>query len=440
MFVFFISEYDSLPEIKQIKRCLEQVAKLGDRIGAPLSEVDDGIAKEIARLSYAMFCYHKKSLKTFTVQGNNRLRNMRIAEDDDGFIDADQFILLNTFINNLEAFAELVSQSYILASPRTTIVTERLFCSLILSRYTDEQHPVFFFNRNGAFYVFDDEPTDVDLTNYITDYFSISVVPELFESLRETLQTDSSFVERQIAVSGFFSKNQKKRYKYDFISGAITFLDFLAWKGLWQSQGEKNPLEDVSGLIDEFRNKLDDLSQVVYTGAKGIKLSKLISISDTIAIFTPKVTTVDECRLIELHAELSRFILERCAKRKYPIRGAISFGDYSILSNIMIGPGIDECASWHETGNWIGVHLTPSAQIYWNDKDKHDSEYIYRYKVPVKSGLECEYCVKWEITRTEYKELSLNTKALLPEIASKYTNTFKFLEATAWEDGDNGKK
>jgi hypothetical protein len=238
----------------------------------------------------------------------------------------------------------------------------------------------------------------------------------------------------QLYVSNVFDDNHKDSYEYGLISGAITFFDFLAWKGLWQSKNENDTLRDVSRLIDEFRAELNKMSQDLYIGATGIKLSKLISISDTIAIFTPKVTNVNECQLLQLHAKLSRIILEKCSKMKFPIRGAIAYGDYSILDNIMIGPGIDECASWHETGNWIGVNLTPTAQIYWNERDKKTTNDICCYKTPLKNGLSCEYCVKWNINRNEFKELSLNTKALLPEIASKYMNTYKFLNETAWED------
>jgi hypothetical protein len=436
---FFFYEYDELPDVERAKKCIEQIARLGERAGAPLNVVASDLAKEMNQLSFSMFCVQKQKKKTFTVCNNSKLRKMRINEDYGTLVEEDSLLLQDFLYNNIEAFAQLVAISYIKKPQRASSVDERLFFASIYSLYTDEQVPVYFYNSDGVFFIFEDKPTKITLKDYVTDYFSSTIADEINNLEEKTLSMNLTFIEMQRIVTKVFDDIREENHEHEFISGAITFLDFLAWKGLWQAKKGKDTLNEVSSLIDNFKNELDIMSQSLYTGAKGIRLSKLISISDTIAIFTPKVTSVSVCQLLELHVNLSKMILEKCAKEKYPIRGAISFGEYSVLNNIMIGPGIDECAGWHETGNWIGVHLTPTAQIHLDSQDRKKIDNICKYSIPLRSGLDCEYCVKWVITRDEFKDLSLNTKALLPEISCKYTNTYKFLKKTAWGDEDDGK-
>lgn len=111
------------------------------------------------------------------------------------------------------------------------------------------------------------------------------------------------------------------------------------------------------------------------------------------------------------------------------------------MQNVMIGPGIDECASWHETGNWIGVHLTPTAQINWDMFATSDDVICKNDHIPLKPGLKAHYCVKWHISREAFNSLAFKNRALLPEIANKYTNTQEFLQKYSWkEDMPYGKE
>lgn len=424
------------------------MATLGDQAGASIRDVDKELASKMSWLSYDMFCIQKQKKKSFTVCHDIRLRKMKITEDADGLADEDN-LYLEDFLNigslSLEAFSELAAISYLKPSKKSLTDTERLLYASVFSRYSDEEYPVFFFVRDRVAYIFHDKTTSIRLTDYLKDYFTTSDISEIEMLTHELSVPGSSFFRMQKTASITFQRiNENTRHKYDFINGAITFLDFLGWKGRWQSQDGNSPentLSAVSSMIRAFRDKLNVLSQELYTQAEGIQLSRLISISDTIAIFTPKVSTVNECKLLELHAKLSRFILEQCAKNKFPIRGTITYGEYGLLDNIMQGPGIDECASWYETGDWIGVHFTPTAQIYWNTSATINTDVICNnYNVPLKSSLKGVYCVKWEITESVYNELALNTKALLPEIARKYMNTYDFLRNTIWKGADsNGK-
>ena len=147
--------------------------------------------------------------------------------------------------------------------------------------------------------------------------------------------------------------------------------------------------------------------------------------------------------LLELHAKITQYILETSIKRQYPIRGAISYGEYSFLNNIMIGPGIDECASWYERGDWIGVHLTPAAQFILNQNrnKKSNSVIIAQDKIPLKSGTPpINFCIKWSIDEFDFHKLAEKTRALLPEVANKYINTYNFLEKNCWKGGGGDGK
>lgn len=82
-------------------------------------------------------------------------------------------------------------------------------------------------------------------------------------------------------------------------------------------------------MINEFRNQLNILDDT--------NISKLISISDTIAIFTPKSYNRSEVEIIDIHATISKYILEKSCENGYPIRGAICYGKYNIKHNVMVG-------------------------------------------------------------------------------------------------------
>lgn len=367
---------------------------------------------------------------------------MRILEDDDGFPENDSLFIIGFLHDNLlDAFAELVAYSYL---PKTTTgQPSRLFTAEVQSRYSGKKHFVYFANSGDNVFIFDDALTKSDFPKYIANYFSAS--SEHNDSISQVCQiaiSNKSFALKQKEIFKNISDfNTMIVEKHDFIHGAITFLDFLAWKGLWQSQDGQKSLNDVSGLIEDFRSELNRLSQSYFSEAKNLQLSSLISISDTIAVFTPKTNSAKVCDLLEIHARFSQYVLEHCCEKKYAIRGAITYGEYSVMQNVMIGPGIDECASWHETGNWIGVHLTPTAQINWDMFATSDDVICKNDHIPLKPGLKAHYCVKWHISREAFNSLAFKNRALLPEIANKYTNTQEFLQKYSWkEDMPYGKE
>ena len=434
-----------MTDLEKTKECIKRIANLGDKIGAPLSETDSKLSEDIVRLSVSMFAKKKEKAKSFTVLGDKELAKMKIDEDTGTFSEKDIITIGNFFQNNLGAFSQLVVYSYLNKPVTQHNNDDLIFYASVYSRYSGESHDVFFVNNSGQYNVFDNGATDFKLVDYIGNYFGKNEATER-ELAELAHNTNMGFINAQREITKTFSRfSAQKQQDYHFISGAITFLDFLAWKGLWQSQEGSNTLKEVSELIEDFRNITKQYSERLFLNANNIPLSRLISISDTIAIFTPHISDISAVELLELHAKISRYILEKSVQKQYPIRGAISYGEYSFLNNIMIGPGIDECASWHERGDWIGVHFTPSAQFILNQMPNQNPDgtiMTQKKKIPLKSGTPpVDFCVKWSVDESDFHGLANKTKALLPEIAGKYLNTHNFLAENAWkEEKNDGKK
>ncbi len=210
--------------------------------------------------------------------------------------------------------------------------------------------------------------------------------------------------------------------------GAVTFLDVLGWKGKWRDN--KEAIDLLKGLIDFTKEQSEMIHESVtsspsrqeYEMLRGRMNTEILSISDTIVLFTegPALSTLD------IHGQICKKLLPESLKNELPLRGASAYGEFSRDGNIMIGPAIDEAASWHEATNWIGVHLTPSA--LYELKGEELSVWEKYDKIPFKrkiSGL--ERCINWELKEEDVYDIFNKMGPHVPEIAEKYLNTHKFL-------------
>ena len=206
--------------------------------------------------------------------------------------------------------------------------------------------------------------------------------------------------------------------------GAVTFLDVLGWKGIWERN--QFAISKLQNLVYEMQDKAQEIS-TKYMDDKSLrgksKPTEVLSISDTIAIFTSAPPEI----AIAIHAELCSWALSYSLEQELPLRGATSYGEYSIADNIMLGYAVDEAASWHETTDWIGVILTPSAKINLRNKLP---EFVIEYdKIPFKKSMRpLNLCVKWEFANEKILYDIIQKKGPhIPEIAPKYLNTLEFL-------------
>jgi hypothetical protein len=208
-------------------------------------------------------------------------------------------------------------------------------------------------------------------------------------------------------------------------NGAVTFLDVLGWKGIWQKNNAA--IESLHSLVNETVKKANEITDE-YIDSPELRgksnITSVLSISDTIAIFSSAPPEI----AIEIHAKICSWLLEYALSQEMPLRGAISYGEYSIKDNIMLGYAVDESASWHETIDWIGVILTPSAKF---QIDSHQIQNVVKYHhIPFKKTMKnLDLCIQWKYAdKEELKRIIQKKGPHIPEIASKYLNTLLFLE------------
>jgi hypothetical protein len=144
-------------------------------------------------------------------------------------------------------------------------------------------------------------------------------------------------------------------------SGVVTFLDVLGWKGVYARKPDA--IASLTRLIEGVRKRAESLQRGRLNQKVEVK-----SISDTIAIFT-FCSESEISAAIEVHGELCQWLIPESIESEIPVRGATTFGDFEIdEKSIFLGKAIDEAASWHELSDWIGVHLTPSAEYVFQPK------------------------------------------------------------------------
>ena len=234
--------------------------------------------------------------------------------------------------------------------------------------------------------------------------------------------------------------------------GAVTLLDILGWKGIWQRdenafENLKNLLSSIERTLIKVKNKevFEDDSQVTNIFSK--INTKILSISDTVAIYstgTPK-------EVISFHELIIPMYLCDFLEDGLLIRGATSYGNFAVEENILIGPAIDEVASWHSKSNLIGVFLTPSAlfsldidtSIKYPDYINTIKKKLIKIPIHIKDFGRYEtyyynWIKEWENMKHNIKDLKkifLKSIPITPDIAIKYQNTIK-----VYEDIKNGVK
>lgn len=212
-------------------------------------------------------------------------------------------------------------------------------------------------------------------------------------------------------------------------SGVVTFLDVLGWKGVYDRKPDA--IASLKLLIKGVRNE-------AYKRTRGRTMNpiEVRSISDTIGIFTYASGKNSEISdVIDIHGEICEWLIPHSINAEIPVRGAISFGEFQISDQIFVGKAVDEAASWHEQTDWIGVHLTPSAEFVYVDSSKSKS--WLPYTPPHKTRIDWKpHCVNWTSVWKEQGRGEEELKAkfrrmgpIVPEIAGKFANTLAFFGA-----------
>lgn len=208
------------------------------------------------------------------------------------------------------------------------------------------------------------------------------------------------------------------------ISGVVTFLDVLGWKGIYDRHDDAILALSrlIQGLIKEAEKKRGIIAREI----------EVKSISDTIVIFSYCFEDEIE-RAVEIHGQLCQWAIPQSIKSEIPVRGATAYGEFSIQDNIFIGKAIDEAAAWHEQADWIGVHLTPSAEFVFQGGSITSAWHPYIPPLKTKSNFEL-HAVNWKNSWIGGGVESIETLKnrfrkfgpIVPEISGKFFNTLAF--------------
>jgi len=222
-------------------------------------------------------------------------------------------------------------------------------------------------------------------------------------------------------------------------TGVITFLDVLGWKGIYAR--EKTPLKKMFRLIDDIRDA---------ASLFGSERHQVRSISDTIVLYS-KITDVSRATItstVGIHGHVCAKAIVTSIGENIPVRGATAVGEFEVDGNVYVGKAIDEAASWFESADWIGVHLTPSASFTVDGElllldDNHPLSPWANYEPPVKNMPRHHApCVAWvdawrksvpldQDPRQQLLLMFSEMGPITPDFAMKFVNTLKYFDDIA---------
>ena len=223
--------------------------------------------------------------------------------------------------------------------------------------------------------------------------------------------------------------------------GAVTVLDVVGWMGIWKNRDDA--LGELLNLTTMIKNDADLITNRIISEKSSVdadrgKTTEVKNISDTIIL----LTNLEPKLALEVQGLICQKAIALSIEKRIPLRGAVCYGRYKEEGSILIGPAVDEAASWHENAEWFGCFLTPSA-FFLNHHT--DMECWKKYPVPIKTGKAFETaCVDWvplfmlEYTDPEKKREMLCKKfidmgPIIPQISLKYTNTLDYFDACVSE-------
>lgn len=230
--------------------------------------------------------------------------------------------------------------------------------------------------------------------------------------------------------------------------GLVCILDALGTKGIWSREESGRYIGAVRNIHKHLADLKVNSDILVPSGT----VLEYISISDTIIItmaIDPKVSSINPVLLIPPFAQIIMGVFGICLEHNIFMRGAISFGKFIKDANVVIGPAVDDAASFHEKPDMIGVILTPSATLLaegalemlklTNRTQSNPS--IIKYRTPFKDGKYLDlFQVNWPPIRRESAirhtrihhladlKLLFGGNPIPEEAYSKYENTIRFYE------------
>lgn len=229
-------------------------------------------------------------------------------------------------------------------------------------------------------------------------------------------------------------------------TGYVLMLDVLGFKDFVSKDSGENFFSIWFVIRERLLSKKAELEEK----HKSLEID-VLCLSDTLIICVsmkgnPK--TDPRFLLILIPMLIDTFFIDMFESKIF-FRGAISFGNFrcDMNLNIAMGNALDEAYEWHETTDWIGIIMTPSANFAMEkilldtaDNDAILSEVrgrFVQYSIPFKIAniFLTRAFVWWNIPPEEKDKLkrlsnilgTLSSIMLSPSIVNKYQNTINFI-------------
>lgn len=272
---------------------------------------------------------------------------------------------------------------------------------------------------------------------------------EFLKKFKEFDSTLSSFYYTENS-SDFFQKKLKEIVDKEIGNNLVQNIGELRAKLNQMLMKEEYSLKENENFLEKCENEIRNkgtnfkmleisLKQILidyYTKIFDVELNVEL-ISDTFVIYSTSMNVYVERRL---HNELNKILISLCLKKGFLIRGATAYGEYYNKDSVFLGPAIDEAAMWHELGDEIGIYQTKTAELkkdngykWLNDnlelyEDKED-KIVTTHTIKLKPQYLDVLFIDWSEYEDDFNKIYVSQTPFLPEIASKYINSEKFLKA-----------
>lgn len=184
--------------------------------------------------------------------------------------------------------------------------------------------------------------------------------------------------------------------------GVICILDALGTKGVWNIQEPLAYLEKIK----EVHSMLEEL-KLYSLKLPSPYILDYITFSDTI-IISIHSEIIKSDLIIPIFTRMIDGCFTRCLEQGLLMRGAISYGDFIKSNNAIIGPAIDDAATWHDKAQLIGCILTPHTSLLYDfalyylkqylNEDYDYSQHAIRYATPFKDRHYDLYNMNWPLS------------------------------------------
>lgn len=248
----------------------------------------------------------------------------------------------------------------------------------------------------------------------------------------------------------FFQKKLKEIIDKEIDDATVRTADELKAKLNEMLIKENYSLKEEEDILEKYEAEIKSkgtdligvkrsLKQILidyYTKIFDVKLNVEL-ISDTFVIYSSSLNTLVERRL---HNKLNKILISLCLKKGFLIRGATAYGEYYNKDSVFLGPAIDEAAMWHELGDEIGIYQTKTAELKKDDgykwlndnlelyEDKEDN-IVTAHTIKLKLQYLDVLFIDWSEYEEDFNKIYVSQTPFLPEIASKYINSEKFLKS-----------